>query len=81
MSPVYEYRVTAAAKYGSEPRVDVSGAGSPFRSDDPMWSSFHEGDLTRVEGLCQAIVEDAVAEGHDDLHIERRVVSPWERVA
>lgn len=82
MSVVYEYRVTARRGTPSarahQRREDVGGAGSPFRSDEPMWQGFGEGELRGVEGLCQALLEEAVALGHEDVRIERRVVGPWE---
>lgn len=77
----YEYRVTAARRFGREGREDVSGAGSPFRDDDPCWHKFEEGELSGVEGLMQALVEDAVADGREDIHIERRLVQEWEPIA
>jgi len=84
--PVYEYRVTAYPnnadlRSGRNERRDVGGAGSPFRSDEPMWANFEEGELRGIEGLMQAIVEEVVALGYQDIHVERRAVAPWERIS
>jgi hypothetical protein len=77
----YEYRITASRKFGLNGREDVSGFGSPFSEDNPMWKAFEQGELKGLTGLMQALVEDAVADGHEDIHIERRLVTDWARIA